>query len=181
MDAADRILRRRPFSLNRQIRLIRHCVTLGTRRPRSGIRLDHHLEASTQLDSRVLRGDVGSVPRLGGVGGEVASGLDDLAQLVVERLDGDGGVDDPAGGRVEVEEGGEAFPVASPQLDDRRLGVAPVGSEVVEGHGGGVCGRGLIDGPQSRGDLLSARLLAPTRLAPRTRSGRDLVRNAAKR
>ena len=56
----------------------------------------------------------------GVIAGEVAAVLGDLAQLVVQRLDGVGGVDDPAQGRGEDQEGREPLPGPLPGL--RRLG-----------------------------------------------------------
>lgn len=66
--------------------------------------------------------------QLGGgfVGREVASVLGDLAQLVVQRLDGVGGVDHPAQGRRESQEWDESFP--GPLPGRCRLGV--LGSQV---------------------------------------------------
>jgi hypothetical protein len=50
----------------------------------------------------------------GVVVGEVAPVLDDLAELVVQRLDGVGGVDDLAGLRGELEERDEPLPGVLP-------------------------------------------------------------------
>ena len=65
-------------------------------------------------------------------------GFGDLAELVVQRLYGVGRVNDFADGGVEGQERTEAFPVASPQINDRRILSAPFGFEVVEGQGGGL-------------------------------------------
>ena len=77
----------------------------------------------------------------GVVGGKRALGLGDLAQLVVQRLDGVGRVDDLADRGVEREERGEPVPVPTPQIDDGRVAAAPLGLELVEGVAGGFDGR----------------------------------------
>ena len=68
-------------------------------------------------------------------GGEMSSGFGDLAELIVQRFDGVGGVDDLADRGFEGEERGEPFPVPSPQVDDGRILVSPLDVKVVEGIG----------------------------------------------
>ena len=68
------------------------------------------------------------------VGGEVAAVLGDLAQLVVQRLDRVGGVDDPAQGRGEGQEGDEPLPGPLPRR--RRLGVLAARVGLAEGAWG---------------------------------------------
>lgn len=65
--------------------------------------------------------------QLGGgfVSGEVASGLDNLAQLRVEILDGVGRVDDLAHARGERKEGNYAIPGVTPGDTDRREFLTP--------------------------------------------------------
>ena len=63
----------------------------------------------------------------------MSSGFGDLTELIVQRFDGVGGVDDLANRGFEGEERGEPFPVPSPQVDDGRILVSPLDVEVVEG------------------------------------------------
>ena len=58
--------------------------------------------------------------RHGVFGGEMPPGFGDLVELVVQRLYGVGRVNDFADGGVEGQERTEAFPVVSPQINDRR-------------------------------------------------------------
>ena len=83
-----------------------------------------------------------------------APGFGDLAELVVQRLYGVGRVNDFADGGVEGQERTEAFPVASPQINDRRILSALFGFEVVEGQGGGFDGGRPVDGFERSGDAL---------------------------
>ena len=74
----------------------------------------------------------------GGLGREVASGLDRAADARVDRFDGVGRVGDPAYLGVEGREGNELSPGVGPQSDDRRVALAPGFGEPVE--------RGLLAG-----------------------------------
>src|SRR5699024_1691681 len=65
----------------------------------------------------------------GGVVGEVAAVLDDLAQLVVQRLDAVGGVDDLAQRWPERQERGEPVPRVLPGGDRGRVLLAPGSSQ----------------------------------------------------
>jgi len=106
--------------------------------------------------SLVLDVDDGEPEQLddGVVGREVAAGLGDLAELVVQRLDAVGGVEQPADARGEGEERGELLPGVLP--DPAGLRVLPPpgrGGEGREGVEGGL-GRGRgVDLPQLPGDL----------------------------
>ena len=82
------------------------------------------------------------------IGGEVAAVLGDLAQLVVQRLDAVGGVDDTPEHRREVQEGSESLP--GPLPGRHRLGVldSHVGlGEVGQSLPGGLLVRGGADRP----------------------------------
>jgi hypothetical protein len=82
----------------------------------------------------------------GVVGREVAAGLGDLAELVVQRLDGVGGVEQPADGGAEGEERGEGVPGVLPDPDGLRVLPAPVGRvEGGQGVEGGLGGRRGVD------------------------------------
>ncbi len=77
-------------------------------------------EFTSSVVSDIADGQVEDL-EYGVTGGEMPAGLGDLAELIVQRLDGVGGVDDLADRSVEGQEGGEPFPVASPQIDNRRI------------------------------------------------------------
>lgn len=68
----------------------------------------------------------------GVVGRERAPGLGDLAELVVQRLDGVGRVDDLADRRIEIEERDEPVPTPAPEVDDPPVDGTPGGFELVE-------------------------------------------------
>ena len=90
------------------------------------------------------------------VGGEVAAVLGDLAQLVVQRLDRVGGVDDPAQGRGEGQEGDEPLPGPLPRRRRLRVLAARVGlAEGVQGPSGGLLVGGGVDRAQGGGDPLA--------------------------
>ena len=90
------------------------------------------------------------------VGGEVAAVLGDLAQLVVQRLDRVGGVDDPAQGRGEGQEGGVPLPGPLPRRRRLRVLAARVGlAEGVQGPSGGLLVGGGVDRAQGGGDPLA--------------------------
>ena len=70
-------------------------------------------------------------------------------QLGIQRLDGVGGIDDPADAFREREERDDEVPVAAPALRDRRILLAPwAGSEGVERGQAGLGVDRAIDRPQ---------------------------------
>ena len=86
----------------------------------------------------------------------MAAVLGNLAQLVVQRLDTVGGVDDTPEHRREVQEGSEPLP--GPLPGRHRLGVLDpqIGlREVGQGLPSGLLARGGVDGFDSGGDLLA--------------------------
>ena len=89
----------------------------------------------------------------GRVGGEVAPVLGDFAQLVVERLDAVGGVDDPAQHRREGQEGHEPVPGVGEGLDGRGVALTQLAAvKGVQGLHGGLLVGCLVDRPQPRAD-----------------------------
>lgn len=88
--------------------------------------------------------------------GEVSPGSHGPPQLRVQRLDGAGGVDDPAHALGEGEEGHDVVPVSPPAQRDRRIALAPVaGLELLQRLHAGRSVFGPVDGPQRRHDGLS--------------------------
>lgn len=79
--------------------------------------------------------------------GEVPAVPGDFAQLVVERLERVGGVDDLADLGREGEERDHALPGVAPHAGDRRVARAPGLVELVERRGGAGLAVGAVDGP----------------------------------
>ena len=102
----------------------------------------------------------------GVVVGEVSAGLDRLADLHVQALDGVGGVDDAADLVREGEEGDDPVPGSLPdgERGRARLAVAQAFVELVEHLAGGIGVGRRVDAPQLRGAALA---LPPGEIAQR--------------
>ena len=85
------------------------------------------------------------------VGGEVTPVPGDLAQLVVQRLDRVGGVNDPSHHRREGQEGSESLPGVGEGPDRGRVALSELtGLEGLQGLPCGLLAGGLVDRPESR-------------------------------
>jgi hypothetical protein len=90
----------------------------------------------------------------GVVAGEVAAGFGDLAELVVQRLDRVGGVEQLADRGCEREERDEGVPGVFPDPDRLRVLASPRGvRELQQGELGGVRAGGGVDLAEFPGDL----------------------------